>query len=182
MAISKAQPMRSAEIELVDTVNGNTSDIAAESLARAQADEALDDKIDSEIEARSHADDVIDSIIGAGFTAENTITENFESLQYDLSVLDTQVSYLVNRLRIGQIESIIVPASDTYSSDVLFEPPFADDATCIVFAQLITSESPSLFALSVSDNSYTGFSYTISNSDTDSHTVSFGYLAVRTSA
>ncbi len=56
MAISKTQPMRSAEIELVDSVNQLESDLATEVGNRMNADTALGARIDDEILAREGAD------------------------------------------------------------------------------------------------------------------------------
>lgn len=56
MAISKTQPMRSAEIDLVDGFNQLESDVADEILARQNADTALGGRIDDEILARQSAD------------------------------------------------------------------------------------------------------------------------------
>lgn len=83
MAISKTQPMRSAEIDLIDTVNDNTTTIANlsdaltdEIASREGADTTLDGKIDTEIRQRANADTEIMNIIGTGFSSSNTISTN----------------------------------------------------------------------------------------------------------
>ena len=65
MAISKTQPMRPAEIDLIDSVNQLEVDLAEEIANRRDADTSLGVRIDDEESARIAADITLDNAIGA---------------------------------------------------------------------------------------------------------------------
>lgn len=256
MAISKQQPMRPAEIDLIDAVNQHeqtlnahtqaintladdladeisdreTADTALgaridnEILARTNADTALGGRIDNEILARENGDaDLqgqigegfspsltiaqslsatntaiadIDAEIGNGFDSQNTITAYAEALDMFLGTRtdldDTVVNSIltlatsteslesfVNRFKIGCINNVTIPANDSISTSATFAEPFDSADSCVLFAQVVTNELASLFTYTLIDCTYSGFSYSIANSDADQHTVSLGYVAVK---
>lgn len=213
MAISKTQPMRPAEIELVNTVNAQTSTLAnhtqaiadlntglaTETSARTQADTTLDGKITAEENQRIAGDNAINAVIGDGFSDQNTITntlsatnqqvssisDDLTDVQSDVTDLQSDVANLLlfeGRIQIGNVTNLTIPANDSISTSETFAQPFDSGADCIVLAQVVTSESSTLFTLAITDCTYSGFSYTIANSDADAHTVSLGYVAIKTSA
>lgn len=238
MAISKQQPMRPAEIALVEasnqheqTLNNHTqrlnaldAGLAAETSNRESADTALGGRIDNEILARENGDadlqgqigegfspsltiaqslsatnaavSDIETEIGDGFDSQNTITSYAQALDLFLgtrtdlddtvvnSILaldassDTLESF-VSRFKIGCIDNLTIPANDSISTSATFAEPFETTDSCVLFAQVITSELASLFTYTLIDCTYSGFSYSIANSDADAHTVSLGYIAVK---
>ena len=256
MAISKTQPMRPAEIELVDTVNAQTTTLAnhtqaiadlntglaSEINARSQADTLLDGKITTEANQRIAADNLLDgkittetdqrfiadnlldgkittetnqriagdnainAVIGDGFSAQNTITDSLAATNQQVSLMNddlndvesavtgiqsalagiaTDVANLLlfeGRIQIGNVTNLTVPANDSISTSTVFAQPFDFGSDCIVLAQVVTSEPSTLFTFTLIDCTYSGFSYSIANSDADAHTVSLGYVAIRTSA
>lgn len=256
MAISKQQPMRPAEIDLIDavnqheqTLNAHTQSIntlsrglANEIIDRENADTALGGRIDNEIQARTNADIAlggridneiqaridgdadlqgqigegfspsltvaqslsatntavsdIDTEIGDGFDSQNTITAYTQALDLFLGTRtdldDTVVNSIlalatsseslesfVSRFKIGCINNVTIPANDSVSTSATFAEPYESTDSCVLFAQVITNELASLFTYTLIDCTYSGFSYSIANSDADAHTVSLGYIAVK---
>lgn len=238
MAISKQQPMRPAEIDLIDAVNQHEQTLNAHTQSlntlaegltdeiqnRANADNALGERIDNESFARANGDaalqgqigegfspaltiaqslsatnDAISDIeneIGNGFDSQNTITTYAQALDLFLGTRtdldDTVVNSIlalaassetlesfVNRFKIGCLNNIIIPANDSISTSATFTEPFDSADSCVLFAQVITNELASLFTYTLIDCTYSGFSYSIANSDADVHTVSLGYIAVK---
>lgn len=256
MAISKQQPMRPAEIDLIDAVNGHeqtlnihtqslntlANGLADETRNRENADLALGGRIDDEAQARTNADNAlglrigdeaqarangdatlqgqigegfspsltiaqslsatndaisdIEDEIGNGFDSQNTITAYTQALDLFLGTRtdldDTVVNSIlalaassetlesfVTRFKIGCINNITIPANDSVSTSETFAEPFESTDSCVLFAQVVTSELASLFTYTLIDCTYSGFSYSIANSDADAHTVSLGYIAVK---
>lgn len=228
MEISKTQPMRSAEIALVDEVNEHddtlirhqqsintlTADlateisdreladtalrnrIAAEEQARAQADaaeaqaraqadaaeaQARAQAVAAEAQARAQADADIEAIIGDGFTPENTIADSISATNQEVATNADAIEDLQAfdaNIKIGKIADIVIPANDSISTSYVFGEPFPVDAACILLAQVITDELATLFTYTLIDCTYSGFSYSIANSDADPHTVALGFVAV----
>ena len=238
MAISKQQPMRPAEIALVEASNEHdltlqahtqslntlAQNLATEIGDREAADTALGARIDNEALARANGDaslqgqigegfspsltiaqslgatnDAISDIedeIGNGFDSQNTITAYAQALDLFLGTRtdldDTVVNSILalvqgsetleafaQRFKIGCINNVTIPANDSISTSATFAEPFAADDSCVIFAQVVTSELASLFTYTLIDCTYSGFSYSIANSDADAHTVSLGYVAVK---
>ena len=104
MAISKTQPMRSAEIEILDTVNDHTATLGihqqslnalAEGLAdeissREQADTTLGDAIEAEALTRRDADIAIQNQIGDGF-ADTTVTSVTNALSSAVQSISDEI-------------------------------------------------------------------------------------------
>lgn len=220
MAISKQQPMRPAEIDLIDAVNQHeqtlnahtqsintlTEDLADEIRDREAADTALQGQIGEgfspsltiaqSLSATNNAVADIDAEIGDGFDSQNTITAYVQALDLFIGTRtdldDTVVNSIlalatssetlesfVSRFKIGCINNLTIPANDSISTSATFAEPFESTDSCVLFAQVITNELASLFTYTLIDCTYSGFSYSIANSDADAHTVSLGYIAVK---
>lgn len=83
MAISKVQPMRPAEIELIDLANGLETGLAQETADRKTADDTLQSNIDAEAKARSDTDtrlqQNIDTEAATRETADATLQKAIEN-------------------------------------------------------------------------------------------------------
>lgn len=202
MAISKTQPMRSAENALIDAVNSQDGTLLAHQQAintlsegiadevsnRERADNALSGQINAEARIRADADDGIQAIIGNGFTQQNTIANSLSATNEQVLLLGQEVEANTDaiedlqafnsNLKIGKIADIVIPANDSISTSYSFSEPFPAYAACILVAQVITDELATLFTCTLIDCTYSGFSYSIANSDADPHTVALGFIAV----
>lgn len=132
--------------------------------------------------------------LGSGFDSTNTVAivtgiekwlQSFEGVSLadtidQLSQALAALNSFAERVKIGETETLTVPANDSYSSSLVFPEPFTDGDGCIVFLQVITSELPTIFTTTLTGCTYSGFSYSISNADADAHTVKLGYAAFRT--
>ena len=188
MAISKTQPMRSAEIELVDSVNQLETDLATEVdnridadnalgvridneiLAREGADTALGNRISDEAGARANADTEIVNMIGAGFSSSNTVASNIESLQgFD------------NRFRIGMTEAYTIAASGSQAFSVTFNNPYETTDAILAIVNPIAAAEPFTDLECVLDSAGPlGLSATITNNDSvNDYTVALGFIAVK---
>ena len=238
MAISKVQPMRSAEIELVNasnehelTLQAHTQSLntLAEGLSdeigdREAADIALGGRIDNEIQARANGDANLQGQIGEGFSPELTIAQSLSATNSAVSGLENMIGngfdsqnsvtayataldaflgdrtqlddtvvnailglvYLTevfetfsDRFKIGIVENITIPASDSVSTNHVFATPFESADSCILLAQVLTNELSTLFTYTLIDCTFSGFSFSIANSDADAHTVALGYVAIK---
>ncbi len=220
MAISKNQPMRSAEIEILDEVNAlddltvahtNSINTLSEGLAdeisdREQGDTNIQNQIGEgfssnltvaqSLSATNSAISDIETEIGNGFDSQNTITAYAVALdtflgdrtQLDDTVVDAILGLVDvteifdafrGRFKIGIIENVTIPANDSVSTSHVFSTPFESTDSCIVLAQVVTSEISTLFTYTLIDCTYSGFSYSIANSDADAHTVALGYVAIK---
>jgi hypothetical protein len=238
MAISKQQPMRPAEIALVDASNQHDLTLQAHTQSiktladgledeisdRADGDTALGLRIDNEALARANGDASlqgqigegfspsltiaqslsatntavadIENEIGNGFDSQNTITAYTQDLDLFLGTRtdldDTVVNSIlalaasseslesfVSRFKIGCINNVTIPANDSISTSATFAEPFESTDSCVLFAQVVTNELANLFTYTLIDCTYSGFSYSIANSDANAHMVALGYVAVK---
>lgn len=164
MAVSKTQNERPAIIELVDAVN-----------AMGDVNERFD---------------TLTRSLSATNAQVLALTEEVDDFSGDLAETNTNVDALdramdavdefMARIRIGETETITVPANDSYASSYVFDVPFTADARCMVILQVLTDELSTLFDVSLIDCTYSGFSYQITNSDADAHDVKLGYVAFKT--
>jgi len=171
MAISKTQNERPAIIELVDTVNamGDVSgqfDLLTRSLSATNA----------QVLALTNEVDELDSLVQANRAAIARIDGEVEAID----LWREHWQNFVSDFRIGETDTITVPANDSYASSYVFTAPFTDGDSCMVILQAITDELSTLFEVSLIDCTYSGFSYQITNSDADAHDVKLGYMAIRT--
>lgn len=201
MAISKTQPMRSAEIELVDTVN----DLDTDNTANKASIESLQDQIGngfselgttvtSVTNALSRAVQTISDELGDGFDSQNTVTAaigsivqvigDTSSLPVGSDIIDLleTLTAFSGRFRIGETEEIELTDGDPYASSETFATPFGQNDNCILYAQVISGEPTNLFDLTIIDCTSVGFSYSVAPTDTDPYTIRVGYIAVCTNA
>lgn len=97
--ISKSQPMRPAEIELVEQVNDNTTDIATltaglanEITDRTNADTTLQNNIDAEATTRADADTALTNSLNAEVTARQELGTTVEELGTQLNQTNTNLT------------------------------------------------------------------------------------------
>ena len=171
MAISKTQNERPAIVDLIDAVNGMEDvqeqiDLLTRSLSATNEQVLV---LTNEING-------LETLVLSNKAAIMRIDSEIEAI--DLWREDWQG--FASDFRQGETETLTIPASDSYSSSLTFEVPFVSSADCIVILQVITSDSPTLFEVSLTSSTYSGFSYQITNSDTDTHDVKLGYVAIRT--
>ena len=181
-----------------ETSNREAADIALntsinnEIQARTNGDAALQ----GQLSATNASISDIDSTIGNGFDSENTVTSYAQTLDSFLGTRteldDTVVNSILSlastseslesfasRFKIGCVNNITIPATDSVSTSETFAVPFAQDDKCVLFAQVITNNPANLLTYSLVACTYSGFSYSIANSDAEAHTVSLGYIAVK---
>lgn len=159
MAISKEQPMRSAEIALIDAFNTTDTQVA---------------QLTNTYSALSSAVQSISDEIGSGFDDVNTISS---AINANASALES-LSVFEGRFKFGIIENVTIAGNASTSDSETFETAFPAHAACIVFPMVITDELSTLFSLTIIDCTNIGFSYSVSNSDADEHTVNVGYIAI----
>lgn len=196
MAISKTQNERPAIIALIDSANTLeiASNVHAENIA------TLTEGLADEISDRELAIAGIQSIIGEGFSDQLTIAqslsatneavsgidddvtdlqESVSGVQANVSALQTAFNALSGALKIGATEEITVPANDSYSSSFSYPQPFADTSKSFVILGFADDLLQGTLELTLIDSTYSGFSYSITNTDADPATVTVGYLAVK---
>lgn len=186
MVISKTQPMRSAEIELVDAVNEQDTTLSA----HQQSLDDLAEGLASESQNRIAGDAAIDAVIGIGFTPQNTIANSLSATNSQVLELTNGVDSIeqtelpniqafLNRFRIGATEQITVESAGSYSSSLVYQTPF--DETDLTFVTLGFADDIPLTDLHVSliDSTYSGFSYSVSNTGSDDADIRIGFLAVK---
>lgn len=198
MAISKQQPMRSAEIDVIDELNslsGDVSQLQDDTESLSGAVDSINQKIGSGFDSNHTVKGAIDNInqeIGSGFNSENTIERAIGGILHDIgdmsyipssSSLAGEIGKLTDfawQFRVGETEEIELSNGTPYSSSEVFSEPFGSDNNCIVLLQVISTESLQLFELALTASDYSGFSYSVSATDSDTHTIRVGYVAVCT--
>ena len=189
MAISKTQNERPAIIALIDSANA--LEIAIELHAENIA--TLTEGLADEVSDRELAISGVQSIIGEGFSDQLTIAqslsatneavsgidEDLTELQGNVESLQTAFNALSGALKIGSTEEITVPANDSYSSSFSYPQPFADTSKSFVILGFADDLLQGTLELTLIDSTYSGFSYSITNTDADPATVTIGYLAVK---
>lgn len=189
MAISKTQNERPAIIALIDSANALeiASNVHAENIA------TLTEGLADEVSDRELAIAGVQSIIGEGFSDQLTIAQSLSAtndavsgidddvteLQGNVESLQTAFNALSGALKIGSTEEITVPANDSYSSSFSYPQPFADTSKSFVVLGFADDLLQSKLEITLIDSTYSGFSYSITNTDADPATVTIGYLAVK---
>lgn len=189
MAISKTQNERPAIIALIDS--SNALEIASNTHAENIA--TLTEGLSDEISDRELAIAGVQSIIGEGFSDQLTIAQSLSAtnaavssidgdvteLQGNVESLQTAFNALSGALKIGATEEITVPANDSYSSSFSYPQPFEDTSKSFVVLGFADDLLQGTLELTLIDSTYSGFSYSINNTDADPATVTIGYLAVK---
>lgn len=209
MAISKTQPMRSAEVEILEKVNAldtanaiNAENITANSDSIADINERIGEgfspslTIARSLTATNAAIQSVGAEIGTGFDEDNTVTAFAETLNAFLGTRedldDTVVNSIValadaittlnsfnNRFRIGVISGIEVPALESVSSSFSYNTPFEENDISFVVLGLADDLLQAPYEVTLIDSTYSGFSYSINNTDSDPATLSLGFMAVK---
>lgn len=175
-----------------------TEGLADEVRDREAADDLLEEIIQGEIEnraqaiqdeaeARSQAVQGLQAQIGDGF-AETSVTTALGATNQRVGQLGDEQDALYNTvagieatlesIKFGVIPNITVAANDTYSGTYTYDEPFDAGAKSFAFLGFASVESQTTLSLTLIDSSYSGFSYSVSNTDTDPATVTVGYLAI----
>ena len=156
MAISRQQPMRpalNAALDALDTLESVPQDVA------------------SLTQSLSATNQQILYLTGEVNEIEQ---ETIPTLTADIATLETAIDPYAR----GLSEKITVPANDSVSTSIVFTNPFPENAACGVFPCVVTNEIATLFSITIIDCTYSGFSFSVSNSDADAHDVYIGYVAV----
>lgn len=189
MAISKTQNERPAITSLIDLAN------ALEVASNTQAGniETLTDDLADEIRDRETAVAGVRSIIGEGFSEQLTVARslsdtnatvsgiggNVTELQGNVTALQNAFNELSGALKIGATEEITVPANDTYSGSHTYPISFDETAKSFVILGFADGTQQDTLSVTLTDSTYSGFSYSVTNTDADPATVTIGYLAVK---
>lgn len=173
MAISRKQPMRPAEIDLIDHMDSAEGDITQlqdnleqEVVNRKQADTALGTRIDDETLARTQADTELDNRLD---TAEHDI----ETLQGYFAAIPV--------FEYGVSENNSVPASSSIGVDITFTNEKQSTPYVLVSVECVEGEeSPVSNCYGIIINaSTTGFSVRLHNLDSiNAETIDINWLAI----
>ncbi len=177
-----------------------TEGLADEISDRESADALLTTTIENETNAREQADDIINATIGEGFSPQLPISRSLSATNQAISDLDSslidtndtvlllsqsvtslnlQMSLINSHIRFGATEEITVPANSSYSSSFAYPNPFTSNSKSFVVIGFADDLLQGPLELTLIDSTYSGFSYSINNTDSDPATVTIGYLAVR---
>lgn len=205
MAVSKTQNERPAITALIDLANQLEDDsntharnietltngLAQEALDREAADTLLDGAIRDEAEARAQAiqDEAearaqavqgLQTQIGNGFS-ETSVTTQVNALGEEQAVLAEDVFGIratLKNIKFGILTEITVPANDSYAGSYAYPEPFDATSKSLVMLGLTDEPAPATLSLALVASTYSGFSYSITNTDTNPATVTVGYLAI----
>lgn len=165
--------------EAADTLLDGAIRDEADARARAIQDEA---------EARAQAVQGVQTQLGNGFTETSVTTalgatnEQVGQLGDGMDALAGIVSGIIEHLeniKFGIIPlELTVPANDTYTDSYVYPEPFDSSAMTLVMLGFADGPMPATLSLTLVDSSYSGFSYSITNTDTDPATVTVGFLAI----
>lgn len=168
MAISKTQPMRSAEIELVDEVNSLQTDF-----------DTISDSMDS-----------LETTVGEHTTSIIEINSDIGELSSNIGQLNTTTGQLVNQmsivngvlssLRVGY-GSILLAAGATDTLLIPFDNAYDSDATVFAFTTPIFNEiliPPNNVTLGVPTANCLGIAVDVTNNSETSGYVGVGYMAI----
>lgn len=201
MAVSKTQNERPAITALIDLANqlegeSNTharniatltEGLADEVSDREAADTLLEETIQDEAEARAQAVQGIQNQIGDGFS-ETSITTSLSATNQQVLLLGNEqdalsetVSDILARLaniKLGATTEITVPANDSYASSYVYPEPFDARSKSFVILGFADDLLQATLSVTLIDSTYSGFSYSVTNTDADPATVTIGYLAI----
>lgn len=162
--ISKNQPMRPALIEIVDSTN---------------VTELAIDRLNLQVSN-------INDEIGEGFSSELTIAQSLSATNSQVAHFTQEFDDLpdirgfVNRFRFGRSDYVEIAASSSSSGSITFNTAFPETADicvnlcCIGGDEILTNIECKLISAT-----YSGFSYSMINTDEDAHTVALGFTAIQ---
>lgn len=184
MAVSKHQNERPAIDALIDLAN----QLEGESNTHARNIETLTEGLADEVRDRGAADTSLQNQLGNGFE-HMSVTQSLNATNQTVQLLGNAQASLaegvfgiqtkLENIKFGMIPlDLTVPASDTYEGSYDYPEPFASSANTFVMIGFADGPMPATLSLALVDSSYSGFSYSITNTDTDPATVTVGYLAI----
>lgn len=183
MAVSKTQNERPAIIELIDLAN----QLEGESNTHARNIETLTEGLADEVSDRETADTSLQNQLGNGF-AQTSVTQSLSATNQQVLLLgaeqgalsDTVADILARlaNIKFGATEEITVPANDSYASSYVYPEPFGSSSKSFVILGFADDLLQATLEVTLIDSTYSGFSYSITNTDSDPATVTIGYLAI----
>lgn len=186
MAVSKNQPMRPAEIDIIDNISTVETGISNEALARQNADSALQTNIDNEAFARRNADTTLQTNINNEIQARQNAVGNVQlnldsetiaredadlALQGSITSLQTEIANLQMIPRDN--ESILVTANSSESVNVTFTSGRFDNAPFVFFSKI--GNDGNVYITSVSE---VGFTIVAENDTAADITINVAWLAI----
>ena len=158
------------EQAIQDEAEARAQAVQAEAEARAQA-------VQAEATARMEANTAFTNSLDATNAQVLALTNDVDTLEQE-TVPPLQT--FVNRFRTGLTESLTIAASGSQSGNVTFNTPYEDTAQICVFPCCVgASELFTNLECQLISATYSGFSYNIVNTDTNSHTIAVGFVAVQ---
>lgn len=183
MAVSKTQNERPAIGALIDLAN----QLEGESNTHARNIATLTEGLADEVSDREAAVQGVQNQIGDGFT-ETSVTTSLSATNQQVLLLGNEqdelsetVSGILARLanvKFGATEEITVPANDSYASSYVYPEPFGASSRSFVLLGFADDLLQATLSVTLVDSTYSGFSYSITNTDADPATVTIGYLAI----
>lgn len=164
--------------EAADTILEGAIEDEAETRAGAISDEA---------EARAQAVQGVQDQIGNGFSqtsvtqslsATNQLLFQLGNEQDALSDTVSGILAMLANIKFGMTVEVTVPANDSYAGSCAYPEPFDSSAHILVMLGIADEPLPATLSLALVNSAYSGFSYSITNTDTAPATVTVGYLAI----
>lgn len=166
MEISKEQPMRPAEIQLVDLANELEKNLAQEIKDRQKTDEALQKNIDNEAQTRQKTDTTLQTAITNEETNrvnnDNILQQNIEKTKTELQ---TMFSEFTDQLEWGSQDEIEVIANNNTVITVTFTEEKESTPIVLITLQNDDGETQVNAYASLKDISTTEFHVRIYNLD-----------------
>lgn len=184
MAVSKHQNERPAIDALIDLAN----QLEGESNTHARNIETLTEGLADEVRNRETTDTSLQNQLGNGFGQES-VTQSLNATNQQVLLLGNGQAELaedvfgiqakLENIKFGMIPlDLTVPANDSYAGSYDYPEPFDSNAQTFVMIGFADGPMPATLSLTLVDSSYSGFSYSITNTDTDPASVTVGYLAI----
>lgn len=184
---TNARNIESLGEDLADEVGDReAADRLLEEAIGAEA-EARADAVQGEAEARAEAVQGVQTQIGDGFTVTSVTTALSNTNQQILLLSDEQAAIAgsvlgildeLANIKFGITVEITVPANDSYAGSFAYSEPFDSSVKSLVMLGFADGPVPATLSIALVDSTYAGFSYSITNTDTDPATVTVGYLAI----
>lgn len=180
MAISKVQPMRPAEIELVDLANDLETGLAQEVEDRKNADNKLQANIDAEATARETADATLQKAIE---DEETNRVEGDKTLQQNIKTAKTELQTLfegfTKQFEWGSQDEIEVIANNNTVITVTFTEEKTEAPIVLITLQNANGETTVNAYAALRDVSTTEFHVRIYNLDeTNNQQLKVNWLAI----
>lgn len=184
MAISKQQPMRPAEIELVDAVDGISDNLNDEISQREEADRTLHNEINAEIQNRIDGDNALQQSIIQEATLRNEndveLQKNIDAEQVARQLAVEAIQQQLDKFEAGQQNDIQVIANNNTQITVTFDNPKTEKPIVIITLESTEDETNKINCYAaLTDVSETEFHVRIYNLDEENeHTLVVNWLAI----